>query len=476
MHLSAQQLDRAVGAVLSSAAGDALGSQYEFGPSLADDVTPEFGIGCFGHAVGEWTDDTSMAMPILEVLADGRTLEDSVALDEIVTRWRDWSKTSKDVGNQTRSVLSHLAEPTAAAALARSESVHRASGRSTGNGSLMRTGPIALGYLNRSPEQVAAVAGSIARLTHWDDDNADASAIWCLTIRHAILFGELDIRGQVAFMPAARRERWTALIDEALEPGAHPRDFCAGNGGVLRAFQGAIAAVNASVSLTDALERAVRGGGDTDTVAAIAGSLAGAVHGGSAVPLAWKRRLHGWPGIDANQLTRLACLAVRHGRTDREGWPRAERATVYPYSDFLFLHPHDADVWIGSIAALDRLPVEVDAVVSLCRVGTRQVPPGLESVQVWLIDQPNRNDNLDFVLAEVADAIAALRAEGRTVFLHCAEGRSRTSAVAALYGARHRGVPLEQAWEDVRATLPKFAPQSFLRDAVARVVAEVGVV
>ena len=156
MHLSAQQLDRAVGAVLASAAGDALGSQYEFGPPMADDVTPEFGIGCFGHAVGEWTDDTSMAMPILQVLADGRTLEDSAALDEIVTRWRDWSKTSKDVGNQTRSVLSHLTEPTAAAALARSESVHRASGRSAGNGSLMRTGPIALGYLDRSPEELAA--------------------------------------------------------------------------------------------------------------------------------------------------------------------------------------------------------------------------------------------------------------------------------------------------------------------------------
>ena len=49
-----------------------------------------------------------MAMPILQVLADGRTLEDSDALDEIVTRWRDWSTTAKDVGTQTRSVLSHL--------------------------------------------------------------------------------------------------------------------------------------------------------------------------------------------------------------------------------------------------------------------------------------------------------------------------------------------------------------------------------
>ena len=214
----------------------------------------------------------------------------------------------------------------------------------------------------------------------------------------------------------------------------------------------------------------MRGGGDTDTVAAIAGSLAGAVRGGSAVPLAWKRKLHGWPGIDANELTRLAVLAVHHGEADREGWPLADRATVYPHSDFLFQHPHDHGLWIGSIAALDRLPAEVDAVVSLCRVGVRQVPPGVESVQVWLIDQPDRNDGIDFVLAEAADAVASLRAEGRAVFLHCAEGRSRTASVATLYGARHRKVPLDQAWEDVRAVLPKFAPKPFLRDAVAGIM------
>ena len=93
---------------------------------------------------------------------------------------------------------------------------------------------------------------------------------------------------------------------------------------MLRAFQGALSA-HQRCGVADRRARArVRGGGDTDTVAAIAGSLAGAVHGGSAVPLGWKRRLHGWPGIDANDLTRLACLAVRHGRTDDEGWPLVE--------------------------------------------------------------------------------------------------------------------------------------------------------
>lgn len=152
MHLTAQQLDRAVGAVLASAAGDALGSQYEFGPALPDSVTPEFGVGCFGHDSGEWTDDTSMAMPILRQLAEGRALEDADAIRQIVTDWKRWARTAKDVGTQTRAVLGLLGDDTGEnAARSASEAAHRRTGRSAGNGSLMRTGPVALGYLDRSP-------------------------------------------------------------------------------------------------------------------------------------------------------------------------------------------------------------------------------------------------------------------------------------------------------------------------------------
>ncbi|HCS59910.1 MAG TPA: ribosylglycohydrolase, partial [Microbacterium sp.] len=87
------------------------------------------------------------------------------------------------------------------------------------------------------------------------------------------------------------------------------RDFMESNGWVVRAFQGALAAVDGAVSLTDAVERAIRGGGDTDTVAAIAGALAGAVWGGAAVPVEWTRELQGWPRYTAEDLERQAGLA-----------------------------------------------------------------------------------------------------------------------------------------------------------------------
>ena len=78
---------------------------------------------------GEWTDDTSMAIAIAEVAATGADLRDSSAQDAIVQRWYAWSRTAKDVGIQTGSVLAAAARNgviTAASARAESAKFHRA--------------------------------------------------------------------------------------------------------------------------------------------------------------------------------------------------------------------------------------------------------------------------------------------------------------------------------------------------------------
>ena len=67
------------------------------------------------------------------------------------------------------------------------------------------------------------------------------------------------------------------------------------------------------------VENAVRIGNDTDTVAAIAGTLLGAVWGSSAVPLGWKAAMHGWPGhTETQDLVRIAMLASGGGRGDHD--------------------------------------------------------------------------------------------------------------------------------------------------------------
>lgn len=474
LRLSSLQLDRAVGAVLASAAGDALGSAYEFGPGgLTDDQVPAFGVGVFGHAVGEWTDDTSMAVPILRTLSIGDMFSYAGYWSHLLGDWQWWAADAKDVGAQTGAVLG-LTSGGEDEARAAAQAFHERSGRSAGNGALMRTGPLALGYLADGAEaKLANVAGRIAQLTHWEQDNVDAVVLWCLAIRHAIRTGEFAPRVGLPWLAPARRRRWSTLIDEATAEGIHPCNFQRGNGWVVRAFQGALAAIVGASDVREALYRAVRGGGDTDTVAAIAGSLAGAVWGGSQVPLSWQRRLHGWPDLNANDLTRLAVLAPRGGLPDSAGWPDRETLeSAHLRHTSPRRHPHDDGVWLGSQSALGELPSEVDAVVSLCRVGRYEVPDGVESVRVWLIDQAGANANLDWTLADATDVMAELRAEDKHVFVHCAEARSRTAAVAVLYGVRHRGVPPERAWRDIEETLPHSAPAAFHREAVERIVGQ----
>ena len=137
-------------------------------------------------------------------------------------------------------------------------------------------------------------------------------------------------------------------------------------------------------------------------------------------------------------------------------------------------HPDDDHVWIGGVDALAKLPAGVDAVVSLCRLGSTEVPAqGVaprDHVEVWLLDEsePDKNPNLDFVLTDAVAAVEALRAEGRTVLLHCVQAQSRTPAVAALYGARLTGRTPTEALADIVDVLPNARPNSGFRAALDR--------
>src|SRR6478609_8763325 len=382
MTLTTAQLDRVVGVLLGTAAGDALGAAYEFGPPRGPELEVAMvGGGAFAWEPGEWTDDTSMAIAIAEVAATGAHLRDEEALDAIVARWGEWMQTAKDVGVQTSSVLrtAHRLGLSARTAREAAAALHERTGRTAGNGSLMRTAPVALAYLDDEPALVQA-ARAVGELTHYDPEAGDACVLWCLAIRHAILTGELDARIGLQHIDSDRRDKWAALLDaaEKSQPAHFPQ-----NGWVVQALQAAWSAITTTPTPTDdpaggvfrvdhlrlALDAAVRGGGDTDTVAAIASGLLGAAYGASAVPAAWRRLLHGWPGLRARDLVDLASAITRKGGPDEFD---------FTYSGYelgvVARHPHDDGVWLGDMGALRSLPDGVDAVVSLCRVGDADLP------------------------------------------------------------------------------------------------------
>jgi ADP-ribosylglycohydrolase len=324
--LSALQADRAAGVLLGAACGDALGVPYEFGtlPLPPEGESPRMvGGGLGGYAPGEYSDDTQMAVCIAEVTATGADLRDAAALDRVAANFVRWrSGDPADIGIQTRTVLDQVLEhevPGLGAALRdAARQLYERTGRAAGNGSLMRTAPVALAYLGDA-SALADAARAVSDLTHQDPLAGDACVLWCEGIRRAVLDGGLQgVRGGLAFIPADRREQWSAWLDEAER---HPPDHFANNGFVVAAMQAAWSAIMrtpippdgsfAGLHFRDALCAAVRAGNDTDTVAAIAGALLGARWGASAVPLKWQRQVHGWPSNRAEDLARLAILTTR---------------------------------------------------------------------------------------------------------------------------------------------------------------------
>ena len=470
--------DRIEGVLLGTAVGDALGAPYEFQPPRGPELPVVMeGGGPWGP--GEWTDDTAMAVAIAEVAATGADLRDVHAQDVLVKRWYGWSLTSKDVGIQTRNVLSAAnrgsgitAERCRTAALA----LHEQTGRTAGNGSLMRTAPVALAYLD-DEDAMDEAARALSELTHFDPEAGDAVVLWCSAIRHAVLTGLLDVRIGMRHIPAERQSLWQERLDTA-EAG-RPADF-PHNGWVVSALQAAWCAIATTPVPQDnpeagtyradhlrlALDAAVRAGFDTDTVAAIAGGLLGAAYGASAVPVQWRTLLHGWPGIRAHELVALAGTVARKGAADRfDGYAGQRFGVLAP-------HPYDPQVLLGDVGALRSLPAEVDAVVSMCRLLPTDMRRDMPHAEVRLIDIPTGDENphLDFVLTEAVETIESFRMQGRTVLLHCVGAYSRTPTVGALYGARLRGVSSDEALADVLDVLPGANPNPAFRNALQRLI------
>jgi ADP-ribosylglycohydrolase len=319
--LSQDALNRAIGAVLGGAVGDALGAGYEFGPAV-DPATVTMRPGTLtAQPAGHWTDDTAMAIAILETAATLGTLSTDEATTRVGERFVAWYRSSpSDIGVHTRSVLARAARGQSITEAA--NEVQALNPTSAGNGSLMRTGPVALAHLGERDELVSA-ARAMSSLTHPSELCGDACVLWTLAIDDTIRTGDLvGPRVGLEALRDERRSQWSSLLDEAEK---FPTGSFTPNGYVVTALQAAWSAIittrDDAAPFEAALRLAVSIGDDTDTVAAIAGSIAGAWCGGTVIPLAWHQGLAGWPHVYRDvDLMRLAVQAAQKDCKDGDSW------------------------------------------------------------------------------------------------------------------------------------------------------------
>jgi len=313
--------DRVGGVLLGQACGDALGVPYEFA-APPDGPARRVGGGLGPYAPGEWSDDTQMAALVAGVAAEADLREED-ALDAVAEGFERWGRLgASDIGIQTRAVLAASAAAGGRPAQrlrSAARSVHDRTGRTAGNGALMRTSVVGVAYLD-DRHATAQAATAVAVLTHVDPLAADCCVLWCEAVRVAVTTGRLDLLGGLDLVDGGRRGAWRRWIDDAT--GAPPERFRP-NGFTVTALQAAWAAATSGprgqCSFEDGLQAAVLAGDDTDTVAAIAGGLLGALHGASAIPDQWRSVVHGWPGLEADDLVGLAGRVAARSAGPDEG-------------------------------------------------------------------------------------------------------------------------------------------------------------
>jgi len=160
--------------------------------------------------------------------------------------------------------------------------------------------------------------------------------------------------------------------------------------------------------------------------------------------------LHGWPGLRGRDLAELALRTARGGEAGSDGWTGI--ASYGASSKHVVPHPDDSGVLLGAVGSLQ--PGVAESVVSLCRVEPLSWLAPEDHVEVHLVDREDANNDLRHTITDAALAVQQLRAEGKTVLLHCVHAQTRTPVVAAAYGALVTGTSEVESLRRVQAVLP----------------------
>lgn len=286
-HCSAERSERAMGALLGLAIGDAIGTALEFvsREQITEPLTDMVGGGPFNLQPGQWTDDTSMALCLGESL-----LEHGFDMHDQLNRYLDWyeygymSSTGMcfDIGCTTAQALRRY----------RDSGVTRAGSTNpndAGNGSLMRLAPVVI-YFQDDPEAATHYAKEQSKTTHQAPECLQACQLMAEILLRAL-------KGQSKTEVLASSD-----LDIDLSPGMKsiargeykkksPHEI-RGTGYVVNCLEAALWCFYITENFADCVLTAANLGDDADTTAAVAGQIAGAFYQVSGIAKDWQNRVH----------------------------------------------------------------------------------------------------------------------------------------------------------------------------------------
>ncbi len=278
--INLNEQDRFRGALFGLATGDALGQPVEFNRPGWREVREMLDGGTWGLQAGQWTDDTIMALHLASSLIANKGWVDSQDQLARYVRWYKQGELSPngrcfDIGGTTASSLEIY--------IRTGQQGQDVPDRGS-NGSIMRLAPVAMVYAFAPRRVLFDRLARSSMTTHRGPDSVAACVALGAAMRYLLIGGE---KTQVfaaieASNISIRHKMLFCGFDYAsLYPKVH------GHGGALDTFRSALWAFLSTDNFEEALVRAIGIGGDTDTVGAVCGQLAGAHYGYNAIPRRW---------------------------------------------------------------------------------------------------------------------------------------------------------------------------------------------
>jgi poly(ADP-ribose) glycohydrolase ARH3 len=273
--------DRFTGCLLGLAVGDAFAAPFEGVPDwfiLAEHGLPEQFMKNVLNDPMRYTDDTEMMIGVAETLVEHGRID----ADHLIGRFATNYTPNRGYGQGARKILNAAQRRDDWNTIA--ETIFP--GGSLGNGGAMRVAPVGL-LFHSDLDAVWAQAAASARPTHRHPVGIEAAQVMALAIALAARATEFDRK---PFLKQLRKRAATDEICWALDTaiGLRAGDQYSVLGSSLEAHRSVVTAIALFAAergnYLKAVGRCVALGDDTDTLAAMAGALCGALGGLSAVP------------------------------------------------------------------------------------------------------------------------------------------------------------------------------------------------
>ena len=258
--------NRIKGMIYGLVVGDCLGAYLEFTDKDNHEYIKDYkNGGPHNLRAGDWTDDTAMALAVMDSIVCCRGIVDT---DDVMDKFCEWFKHGKyssngvcfDIGFSTSQALNnHL--------INKVYGLNRKSNQieSKGNGSLMRLAPtVVCDFLEKDNHYHNTIL--VSNLTHENGYVQNLAEKMC-----CVLFSHL--RGEKTCIPSSYMKR-TEVSNSGLAGST---------------FNAAMWAFHSTKSFEEGMIAAVNLGGDSDSIGAVYGQIAGAYYGYDAIPDRWKK-------------------------------------------------------------------------------------------------------------------------------------------------------------------------------------------